>query len=276
MRAAIDWSYQLLSASERHLLARLVVFVGGWTIEAAEAVCGGDGILASEIVDLLLSLVDKSLVVVMEPRSGPSVPQGRRYTLLEPSRAYLAEQLTAAGEEQLVRSRHAEWCQRLTDQAGGTQSGPDQGAWLRMVEPELDNLRAALDWLSETGAISQGLRLAESASVVWLTRGYLSEGRVRMTRLLSIPGGQDDAVRAKVLLRAAQFAEFQGDYAEEAVRAEAALAIFRALGDRLGTANALSTRGSAAFQQGRYEIGLRASATEPAHVTRGWRQQRSE
>src|SRR5713226_5481995 len=138
LRALIDWSYDLLSPSEGALLRRLSVFAGGWTLEAAEAVCAGEGVEEWEVLDLLTSLVEKSLVLY-EERGGEG-----RYRLLETVRQYARDRLLEAGEAEAVRGRHLGFVLRLAEEAEPKLSGPEQVVWLDRLEAEHDNLRAAL------------------------------------------------------------------------------------------------------------------------------------
>lgn len=143
LRGALDWSYELLIETERKLFHRLSVFVGGWTLEAAEAVGSGDE--QAGVVDLLSRLVEKSLVVAKASPDGTS-----RYRMLEPVRQYAGEKLEE--NEEAVRRRHAEWYLALAEEAERKLRGPDQPGWLGKLEAEHDNPRAALRWsLEEDG-----------------------------------------------------------------------------------------------------------------------------
>ena len=155
LRAAMDWSYDLLTEHERTLLARLSVFAGGWPLEAAEAVCAGDGIDAPEIVDLLTSLVDKSLVLA-------EIPDGEaRYELLETMRQYGEEHLEDAETAASVRRRHRDWYLALAEQGSAAMDGPEQKTWLDRMDREYANLRGALEWSQRTDSeVEPGLRLA--------------------------------------------------------------------------------------------------------------------
>ena len=147
LRALIDWSYELLDASERALFGRLSVFAGGWALEAAVHVCGGEGVDASEIADLLTSLADKSLVVV-EP-AGTSV----RYGLLETVRQYARDRLQERGEEARWQARHLACFLALAEEAAPQLMGADQQAWLERLDREIDNLRLALTRSSAPAAM---------------------------------------------------------------------------------------------------------------------------
>jgi predicted ATPase/class 3 adenylate cyclase/tetratricopeptide (TPR) repeat protein len=174
LRSALDWSYDLLSEGEQRLLHRLSVFAGGCTLEAAEAVCVGDGIEAWEVLDLLGSLVNKSLVLLDEV--GPDGEQGR-YRMLETVRVFGRERLVEVGELEAMVAAHATWCLALAVEAELPLIGPEQDAWLTRLEREHDNLRAALVWSLGGGAVGIGLRLAVALCDFWLRLGHLSEGR---------------------------------------------------------------------------------------------------
>ena len=150
LRAAVDWSHALLREPERVVFRRLAVFAGGWTLEAAEAVCAGGAIEAPAVVDLLTQLVAKSLVLAEE--HGGAV----RYRLLETLRQYAHGQLDDAGEGPGVRARHLTWYLALAERAAPELRGPQQVAWLDRLEAELDNVRVLLDWSTREGRRSGG------------------------------------------------------------------------------------------------------------------------
>jgi predicted ATPase len=141
LRGALDWSYDLLSDPERVLFGRLSVFAGGWTLEAAEAVGSGEGVKEDVVLDLLLGLVDKSLVVAEATGEG-----GVRHRMLEPVRQYAREKLEEGGEAEEVRRRHATFFLTLAEEAEPGLRGPEDREWLECLETEHDNMRAALSW----------------------------------------------------------------------------------------------------------------------------------
>jgi predicted ATPase/class 3 adenylate cyclase/Tfp pilus assembly protein PilF len=247
LRASIDWSYDLLSEAERRLLRRLSVFAGGWTLGAAEAICAGDGIDAYEILDLLTQLVAKSLVSVDEQEAEA------RYRLLETIRQYGAEQLRGSGEEAALRGRHRDWYLALAEEAEPELVGPAQGEWLDRLEGEHANLRAALGWSVEHGEAEAGLRLGGALGRFWGVRGYLTEGRERLTELLALAGGLGRTeVRSKALHAAGVLAQVQGDYRAARALYEECLVLHRELGNTGGTASSLNNLGQVAFHQGDY------------------------
>ncbi|MGE5375943.1 MAG: adenylate/guanylate cyclase domain-containing protein, partial [Bacteroidota bacterium] len=154
LRALIDWSYDILSENERLLLCRLAVFAGGWTLEAAEAICAGEGIDSYDVLDLLAQLVNKSLVVVSEKPQTNLKPLSsradRRYRMLETIRQYAREKLLEAGEGERLRNSHFDYYLQITKQLVPEYFGPRDLFWLAWLDEEWDNLRAAVEWSLET------------------------------------------------------------------------------------------------------------------------------
>jgi predicted ATPase len=194
LKALIDWSWDLLSDVERTLLRRLSVFVGGWTLEAAEAVVTDDALAASNVLDGLTQLVNKSLVV-MEDQGGAA-----RYRLLETIREYARDRLIQAGEAEAVRSRHLDFFLQLAEMAEPGLRRADQVEWLARLEMEHDNLRMALKWSLHHEALEAGWRIAGDLARFWYLRGYWNEGREWLERLLSHPW--DEAPASELALRA--------------------------------------------------------------------------
>jgi predicted ATPase/DNA-binding CsgD family transcriptional regulator len=242
LRATVDWSYDLLSKEERALFQRLSVFVGGFTLEAAEEVCSGAGVEKGAVLGLLSGLAQKSLLVVVPGGAGGD----NRYRMLETIRAYALEKLEGSGEEAALRSRHAAFFLELAEEAEPKLLGREKAKWLERLEREHDDSRAALLWLGERGEVGRALRLG--SSLRWF-RGHFAEGRSRLAALLEMPGAQArTAERAKALhvlglltCRHAEYADATGKYTEAATRyQEEALSIYRELGDKRGTAAALN------------------------------------
>ena len=175
LRALVDWSYGLLQETERMLFRRLSIFAGGWTLEAAETICavpsarvdGGDGLEPYDVLDLLMQLVDKSLVIADE-QAGQE-----RYRTLETIREYARERLAEAGETRAVQERHHDWFMGLAEQAA-PEGYDTQG--LASVGHEYDNLRAALRWAIDSGESERALRLAGGLWSFWSVRGFYTEG----------------------------------------------------------------------------------------------------
>jgi predicted ATPase/DNA-binding SARP family transcriptional activator len=250
LRAAIDWSHDLLTAPERILFRRVSVFAGGFTLQAIEQVCAGDGIERISILQLLAHLVDKSLVDV-NPRS---IGGETRYRLLETIREYAREKLIEAGEDHAVRDRHMEFFTELATEAEPKLQGADQLTHLNRLEEENDNLRAALVW-SETSRrrVESGLRLAAVLWRFWWLRGHLYEGRRWFAGLLSQAQGLPPSLEhAKALKGAGDLAYYQGDYVVTQAFYEDSLTMWRKIGDQPGIANSLNGLGNVAFSRGNY------------------------
>lgn len=249
LRALIDWSYNLLNERERAALRALSVFTGGWTLPAAEAICAGETVEDWEVLDLLSSLVDKSLVVY--EFSDEDQP---RYRLLETVRQYGQDRLRESGEQDGARQRHAAWFLALADQAAPQLRQSDQAAWLRSMESDHDNLRAALDWcLGRDETTETALRLCGSLWRFWEVHGHWTQGRAWFERALNAPGPVTPRWRARALCGAGFLASFQGDYARMAELASEGLALAREIGDsrRAGAASVLL--GFAAYAKGDLE-----------------------
>jgi tetratricopeptide (TPR) repeat protein len=222
LHSAIDWSYTLLRPDEQRLLARSGVFIGGWTLEAAEIVAGSPEDPPSvSALDILASLVNHNLVVHEERRGEP------RFALLETIRAYALERLAERGEEERVRQRHAEYYLSLAEQAEPYLRTAGQLPWLDRLEIESSNLRAALDWFLESAADPDwGLRLAGALGWFWIMRGHVSEGRNGSTRALDRGSHAIPALRAKVLHLAGMLS-WPGDLPVARSQVEEGRALFR-------------------------------------------------
>jgi non-specific serine/threonine protein kinase len=233
LRAAIDWSYDLLGEDARALFAQLAVFAGGWTIDAAEAVCGRDAIL-----DRLAGLVDRSLVTAEASASGAV-----RYRLLEVLRQYAGERLIDSGHGPAARDRHANFFLALAQNAEAELVGADQIGWLSRLAREHDNFRAALDWLLQRRDAEGVLGLAGALWRYWRACDHLREGRGWIEKGLELVNASGAPVlvptRARALFAAGALALFQGD--AEAARGWFAncLELYEAAGDARGRAMAL-------------------------------------
>ena len=235
LRATIDWSHELLHEAEQALFRRLAVFTGGWTLQAAEYVCAGNGVDAWQVLDLLESLVDKNLALADE-RDGAT-----RYGLLETVREYALERLRDRNEETCVQQRHLACFLTLAEEAEPQLYGAEQQTWLDRLDREHDNLRSALARsLQRADDTVSGLRLAGALGNFWWMRGYLAEGRRWLCGLLDAASDAQPArVRVKALRAAAGIALGQADYAAARALHEEGLAISRVLGDREGIASSL-------------------------------------
>jgi non-specific serine/threonine protein kinase len=244
LRATIDWSYDLLSQTERGLLRRLAVFAGGWTLEAAEGVCTSAGIEQSAVLALLAQLVDKSLVHAEE--------QGHeaRYGMLETVWEYALERLEARGEAEAARQAHARYFLELAVEAEPQLFvGARAAAWLARLEAELDNLRAALGWLLEQDA-DACLRLAVAVRQLWLVHGHYTEGRRWLEAALARSRATPALVRAKAHSGVGEMAQRQGDLAAARGYAEEQLHLGREMGDALHIGWASYSLGTVAVLQG--------------------------
>ena len=205
LRAAIGWSFTLLSDGEQQLFARLSVFAGGWTIEAAEVVCSVSAdahspeahadVAPADVLDLLARLIDRSLVV-----AEPSLHGTMRYRMLEPLRQYAAERLLEAGEVALLRDAHLEWFVTVAEQAEREMWSAGQVKCLDRLYLDRDNVHAALTWSTTRGDPEAGLRIAAALPRFWDFRGSLRQATEWLAALLALPGAQGRTpIRAKAL-----------------------------------------------------------------------------
>jgi predicted ATPase/class 3 adenylate cyclase len=239
LRATIDWSYGLLDPPCRALFARLAVFAGGATIEAVVQICGAD--LGDDPLAALERLAEQSLI-----RLDDDGVDAVRVTMLETIREYARERFDATPERDRVIGVHADWLIDLAAAAEPELSGPDQADWLERLEREHDNFRIALENLSRLGRPADRLRLAGSLWRFWWVRGHLGEGRDQLREAIAGVSDDDPALaqpRARALDGAGALAEAQGDIDQAEALHRAALAAWRAAGDRRGAARALDNLG---------------------------------
>ena len=237
LRATLDWSHALLDPAERLVFRRLAVFAGGIDVEAAERVCGGEGLEPPDLLALLTALVEKSLVE-------PQIRAGQaRYRLLEPVRQYAWAELTAHAEAEGLQRRHAQYFLGLAETAEpGLMSGK-RGPWLARLATEQDNLRAALAW-SRRGAATASdrelsLRLVGALAWFWVIRGEVSEGLDWTEAALASGQEAAPAVRAKALDVAGELTWLRGQNALAQIRLQESAALWRELGDKRGLAYVL-------------------------------------
>lgn len=227
LRAALDWSYTLLTAEEQTLLRRLAVFAAGFSLDTAEAVCSGEGLAEAHLLDALSSLVGKSLVVA-ETNSRAQA----RYRLLETIRDYALSKLDAAGDLVRLRDRHLELFLTRAEEAAPRLNDAYQQLWLNWLESEHDNLRAALAWALERGSIEAGLRIANALIRFWEIRGYVHEGLAWFERLFARADEEVSlAVRVNALTFAAFLAHFLGNASATMVYGGEAVALAEAAGE---------------------------------------------
>ncbi|HMA33334.1 MAG TPA: tetratricopeptide repeat protein [Chloroflexia bacterium] len=254
LRAAIAWSYDLLEPAEQLLFRRLAVFVGGWTLKAAEAVAGGQGPdrllpplpgTPQPLILLLAALLDKSLLRQSDGDDGVT-----RFWMLETIREYALERLTASGEEEALRRAHTAYYLALAEAADLEWTGGAQDVWMARLEQEHNNLRATLHWVDDHGDMETALLLTGALWRFWWTRGYLSEGRRWLEDTLARSAGMPATLRAKVLDGAGLLARDQGDLAQSLAWIEQSLALYREIPDVEGVANALDNLGWTRLFQG--------------------------
>jgi predicted ATPase/DNA-binding SARP family transcriptional activator/DNA-binding CsgD family transcriptional regulator len=213
LRGTLDWSHALLIEPERRLFCRLSVFAGGWTLQAAEVVGAGDT-EQGNVLDLLSSLVDKSLVVAEATGGG-----GVRYRMLEPIRQYAREKLEEGGEAEEVRRQHASFFLTLAEEAEPRLRGPEDMEWLERLEVEHDNMRAALSWATEQEEADElGLRLAGALWLFWEGHGHYAEGHRWLEQVLARDSQVSAAARAKAL-EGVGWLIFESNERDEAVTA---------------------------------------------------------
>jgi predicted ATPase/DNA-binding CsgD family transcriptional regulator len=250
LRATLEWSFELLDEAEKALFYRLSVFVGGWDLEAAEAVGTGDAVEAGLVLDLLSALVDKSLVVVEETRGT------LRYGMLEPVRQFGREKLQGSQDEPEVRFRHAEHYLALAERAEPELVGPDQGLWLGRLRTEFANLREAHSWSLEPGDEEERawlrLRLPAALWRFWGGQRF-EEGKRWLQTALERDAGEFPATRARALDGLGFILTFQHEYGRAIDSLEEAIALYEELGDRSGAALALANFGYAALHGGYIE-----------------------
>ncbi len=248
LRNTIQWSYDLLNEEEQRLFRCLSVFVGGCTLEAAEAVCGAGGAAApgmgGSVLDGVTSLNDKSLLQQTEQEE-----EEPRLAMLETLREYGRECLEALGEAEGMHHAHAAYYLALAEETEPRLTGAGKGRGLKRLQREHENLRAALARWVECNEWEAALRLGGALLHFWWMRGYLSEGRAELARALAGSWGVVATVQAKALRAAGTLAGLQGDFAQAKALCGESLALFRALGDRRGSATSLSILGFAAWQQ---------------------------
>jgi predicted ATPase/DNA-binding SARP family transcriptional activator len=251
LEAAIEWSHDLLSEAERVCFRRMAVFAGGCTIDAVEAVGPDDVLPLDAVFETVTALVDRSLLTT-EERFG-----SMRYGMLESIHQYALRRLAEAGEDTDLRQRHLAW---LLDFAGQADlDGPDQGAWLDLLEAELDNFQAGLEWsLAPPGQRPGGdpavaLAIAGSLAPCWVVRGPVAVGRGVLAAALTAAGPAADRRRRAIALDGAgQLAAVQADQDAQRRAQEESLAIWRELGDAARIASCLGDLGAGAHVRGDY------------------------
>lgn len=249
LRAAIQWSHDLLTEAEKVVFRRLSVFTGGWTLDAALEVCRDDDRSDIDILDVLDELVAKSLVVfALDDRGQP------RYRMLETLREFSIERLLEAGEEVEYRHRHIEWCHGMTAKIAEILATPEFPAFLDRVELERFNIRSALNWSLATGErLDEALAICGHLPLYWDTRGYVTEG-IEFTRKLTAM--TDDISRSRGMALAAlgwlEMLGGQPDASEQAL--DMAVAMFRTLQDKEWLCRALAMQGMTTYNRNNFDV----------------------
>ncbi len=247
LRKTIDWSYELLNEAERKLFRRLSVFIGGCTLEAAEAVCNTNRDLGLDLFEGLSSLVDKNLVQrVDQAETEP------RFAMLETIREYALERLADSEEQSATRRAHAAYCLVLAEE-GNPELGPTERArWLSLCDVEIGNFRFALDWLFQSKDVDWALRLCVGMFRFWDMREHLTEGRARLETVMSLAGAGHTKERARIMHFLGALATTQGDYPAAEGFLEQSLSLYEELGDESGIAASLNALAISAQDRGDY------------------------
>ncbi len=247
LRKTIDWSYGLLNEAERKLFRRLSVFVGGCTIEAAEAVCNTTRDLGIDLVEGLSSLVDQNLLQRMD---GSNVEP--RFAMLETIREYAFERLNDVAEGNPVRRAQAAYCLVLAEEGNPELNAADRTLWLSQCDAEIDNFRFALDWLFQTSDLDWSLRLCVALFRFWDMREHLTEGRSRLETVLRMAGDDRASERARISLFLGALTTTEGDYPAAERFLQQSLALYEELGDQSGIAASLNALAVSARDRGDY------------------------
>jgi predicted ATPase/transcriptional regulator with XRE-family HTH domain len=257
MASTIAWSYDLLSPTEQLIFRHLSSFVGSWSLQAAQFVCGPQP-SRDHLLEALRILVDNSLVILSQAR----------YRMLDTIREFAQQQLVSPGEQQAIQRRHADYYVQFANQAAAALEGGELTDWHRRLEMEEENLRAALDWLTRNDQTELALQLAGSIWRYWQRQGNLGEGRHWLEGGLAKGGSVSDAVRANALWGAIWLAYHQGDYGRAGEESAEYLTLAREMGDPLALRNALTGLGVTAVAQGRYDEGV-AYLRQSLEICRG-------
>ena len=255
MRDAIEWSYNLLTDSERRLLERLSVFAGGFTLEAAESIANQESDLGISSLDGVASLVDQSLIQIQitQPDREPAEP---RFTPLETIREYAVERLVARGEELVARNRHSAYFLMLTESARPHLRASRQVEWVARLDPDRDNIRAALRWCLDQHQPEHAMRFVVALSRYWQMRGHIAEGRAYVTEVLNLAQASGflstNSISALALSVAGTLAWLQGDATAAQSLFERSLAIGRRIENRRGVAGCLNGLANIARDQANY------------------------
>ena len=244
LRATLDWSYELLTETERELFRQLSVFVGGFTLDALESVALLDS--NQSILDALSRLVDKSLLLV-EQQDQP------RYRFLEPIRQYARDKLNETRESNLIQDRHLNYYLRVAEEVEPYLFGAGQQDWKNRLELDHDNLRVALAWSLESNQIEAGLKLAGALAWFWHSKGHLSEGNLWLEKILASGIGNQGKERAKALRASSILSTGTGDYIRARAFAESSIKLYREIGDNRSAGLVLADLGASLHWDGKEE-----------------------
>jgi len=247
LRNTIDWSHDLLNEAERKLFRRFSVFLGGCTLEAAEAVCNTSRDLGIDLFEGLSSLVNKNLIQHAD-RSGPEP----RFAMLETIREYAFDCLINTDEQPAVRRAHAAYCVVLAEEGNPELPQADRVRWLTQCDVEIDNFRYALDWLFQTHDLEWGLRLCMALFRFWDMREHLTEGRGRLETVLKLAGTGHSRERARLSHFIGALATAQRDYPAAESHLQQGLLLYEELGDQSGIAASLNALAVTARDRGDY------------------------
>ena len=250
VRRTIAWSYNLLSAPEQRLFHRLATFVGGWSLDAAEAVCDPDGALGIAVLDGLSSLVDKSLVQQRDQPTQLNQQDGVRFGMLETIREFAVERLEESEDPESIHLGHSAWFLALAERARPHLESSDQAIWFNLLEREEGNLRAALDHARERGDAELGLRLVIALQMYWFIRGRIGEGCDQSLGVLALPRSAElPMLRADALNGVSLLTRWGDEVLSLRVSLESR-EIARRVGDRKREADAVANLGYLALQRG--------------------------
>ncbi|GAC1349466.1 MAG: hypothetical protein NVSMB27_22870 [Ktedonobacteraceae bacterium] len=258
LHGTISWSYDLLSPEDQQLFRHLAVFVDGWSLEAAEALCEARGGLSEDMLEGMASLVDKSLLRQEEQAAGET-----RFWMLQTLREFGLEQLARSAELEATRQAHAEYYLRLAEEAQPSLQATEQGRWMARLEQEHENLRAALSWLLAQARVGgeqskhqaeRALRFCTALSWFWSIRGYSREGQTFLEQALALRESVSALVRARAFYTAAELAFLLDDQERTERLSRESLHLFRELGNKAGMADALFLLGTSAWAKGEYTL----------------------
>ena len=247
LRNTIDWSHGLLNDAEQKLFRRFSVFVGGGTLEGAEAVCNTGRDLGIDLFDGLSSLVDKNLIQHVDRGDSEA-----RFTMLETIREYALERLASSGEECATRRAHAAYCLVLAEEGNPELTPSGRTSWLTRCDLEIDNFRSALDWLLSNLDLDWGLRLCMALFRFWDMREHLTEGRARLEVILQLAADGHTPERAKVCIFLGALSTALGDFPAAGHFLDQSLSLYEKLGDRWGIAASLNALAVSARDRGDY------------------------